>query len=424
MEQTPEQIELAFLSSLTTAESVAAAQAAGVDSMSFQVDAHVKAWMYLARRAEGGVDVTHGDVLAVTGLQLMSDVGDTGELREMLVQSSVSRRAISAIMDIAPSLEQDARAGVVDIIGKLQELITAEQTHESNFSMDADQRLQLMLDRINKVEEEGYIGIPTGLEFFDAGGDTWKPGEMSAIVGATNAGKSWLLLWFCKNAAFHTKKNVLFLSPENTVTDIEARLDAMYANEMGFELSNRGLRNGTVDGEEYAKYIGAFKNQPMGEMIVRDSGSRGVFTIQDIIALCREHRPDILAVDGFHLVQGPGDKSWERMKVAAEQLKGLAQDLGITILTVSQAQRDAVLAPDDAPEIGQIAYGMALGEACNRILSMAEKRGSPKQRVVKLIKNRDGERANQRFYIRFDVDAGNLGQTDASVSDDGMIDFG
>lgn len=424
MEMTPENVELAFLSSLTTAAAVRGAQAAGIDSMSFQVESHEKVWLYLAARAEQDRDITHADVLAVCNVQLTVNVTDIDTLLTQLVQLSVARRAMQSIMKHVTPLETDAVATVGEMVTELQALLIAERTHETHFE-DIDSRVERVLALAAQAAEEGYIGIPTGLGFFDEQGDTWKPGEMSAIVGATNAGKSWLLLFFAAVAYFRHQKRVLFLSPENSIADIEARLDVIVANEMGIELSNRALRSGRVDAEAYHRYAAAFKER-VGEdqmWITRDAGSRGVFSVNDIVALTREHKPDMLCVDGFHLVQGPGDKSWERMKEAAEQLKGLAQDMGIVILTVSQAQREAVLAPDDAPEIGQIAYGMALGEACNRILSMAEKRGSAHQRVIKLIKNRDGEKLNKRFYLKFDVDKGDIGQQGERMDDDGLIEF-
>jgi hypothetical protein len=66
---------------------------------------------------------------------------------------------------------------------------------------------------------------------------------------------------------------------------------------------------------------------------------------------------------------------------------------------------------------------MGFLEASNKVISLAEKRGDPLQRVWTLPKNRDGYRITDRQYLRFDIDRGLIGDLGMSVdSATGIVD--
>lgn len=414
---TPEQIELAALSSLGTAAQVVAAVSEGVTPQSFQVTEHAAVWEYLVLRANQGEDATSADVRLVCGLDLLPGVTDDGTLIAALVRQSVAARTRQAIYRRAPGLNDNPVQALQELLGDLGEVaMPVTQGHARFFDADAERRLAILLDKIEKRSRGEAVGIPTGLPTFDDNGDTWKPGEVASIMGATNAGKSWLLLYLAAHAYWKHGAKVLFLSPENTVDDIEFRLDAIIGRWLGFQISNRAVRNGTQDPEIYRAFIEAVQQRKRRDWITRDSGEKGDFTVADIVTAAREHRPDILAIDGFHLLRG-GGSSWENIMSAAKTLKGLAQDMGMVVLAVSQAQRSATVAQDETPELGHAAYGLALVEASNRVISLAEKSGDAHLRVFKVPKFRDGIRVPNKRYLVFDVDVGNIHEVDDTVDE-------
>lgn len=418
----PEELELTALSSLLSEEAVREAMSHGVTALSFQVPEHEKAWLYLVQRAEAGRTATVEDVRLATGVKLTAGVSDHETFVETLVARSTQRRAYEAIARRVERLASAPVDTVRELIADLGAIAAPTEAAHARYFDDVDARLLEFEAKVRQVEERGYVGWPTGLPTFDDDGDTWKPGELVNIQGATNAGKSFLLLWLTKNVYWRQRARVLFLSPENTVQDIEARLDPMIARELGLTLSVRGIRNGTQDREVYNEYMRRLAAQDRHDWVTRDSGELGVFTVGDIIAHARQHRPQVLAIDGFHLIRGDG-KSWESMKHAAETVKGLAQALGMVVLTVSQAQRDSVVANDDAPTVGQAAYGLALNEAANRVISLALKTGVETQRIFKVPKNRDGRVVTDRRTLRFNVDQGDIGEGTVKVDEaTGFVD--
>lgn len=409
---TPEELERAVLGSFTTHEAVRAAETAGICDDSFQVEEHVQAWQYILQRAQRGTVPTRGDVARATGVQLPGDVVDTETFLEELIRRTQARQARRVLSTTVPNLSADPMATVRELISGLNDVGHGYVGHTHFWDRDARERFERIMRRRDAHERGEVIGIPTGLQIFDEAGNGWQPGELVGILGQLNVGKSWLLLYFAAVAYFRAGKKVLVLSPESTIDDIEMRMDTLIGRMMGYELSNDAIRRGAIDPELYGRFIVELEELGNERLIVRDSGDRGSFQLDDVLGHAREHRPDLLCIDGFHLIEGVG-KSWENMKAAAMQIKGLAQFQGMAVIAGSQVQREALIAQDDTPEIGQAAYGLGLMETANRVITLAERRGDQYQRIFKVPKNRDGRKVTKRQYLRFDADLGDIGMLNA-----------
>ncbi len=399
---TPEEIELVVLSSIKSIEDLTTLVEMGIADDSFQVEEHQDAWNYIVKSSAYGKLPSPADIKGNSGVELISGITDKETPAATLAKVSFQKRASNAIIMRSKELLTNPESSVRGLMGDLSELNSGKIAHTTYFDADANKRLTEIRERIELRKSGKMVGIPTGLAVFDENGDTWRPGELIVILGTTNVGKSWLLFYFCGHAYWYSNKRVLILSPEDVNFEVEARLDPIVGRFMGHILSNRQIRNGSIDQFLYERYIAELVQSGRKDLKVRDSGDAGVFTIPDIISQAREFRPDILGIDGFHLIKGVG-KSWENIKEAAEQIKGQAQHMGITVIAGSQATRDAAMAIDDTPELGQAAYGMGLMEAANRVITLTEKRGDKKQRIFKVPKFRSGaEKITQRQYLNFE----------------------
>lgn len=407
MDLSPSELELTVLSSMRTAASVRRAQEKGVIDESFQVAAHAKAWNYLVERAQGGFDVANGDLRAYAGVEFYEDVTDDVTFTEELVKITYTRLTRRVILESIEDIDEDPSGTISKLVGDLNTIIKSRAGRTSFFDFDAMTRLQALIDKKEKVDRGEVIGLLTGLGCFDQPGDTWKPSELCAIIGPLNTGKSTLLFWLAAYVYHYSQKRVLVLSPEASIEEVEAKFDAAIGRFMGYDFSVRDIQYGRQEVEPYKRYIEEMAAAKRNDLIIKDSGSAGVFTVDDILSLAKQYEPDFLAIDGFHLISGKGD-SWQKMQDAALAVKGLAQGSGLIVAATSQVQRNALMAPDDPAELGQSAYGLALAEASDRVISLAEKRGQPMARVFKVPKMRGAARITRKQTLHFDVDKGDV----------------
>lgn len=429
----PEEFELAALSSLHSIADIEYARSQGVDDWSFATDTYLQAWSYMADCASRGVQPNRGDLKLACGVELLPDVTDKEMFVQALMNLSLARRGRAIAHE---HLVQNAGLPGQDAVGSLQSMLAELGTirnavgtsHSSYYDSNSEDRLNRVKRRIELRESGEMFGIPTGLMAFDKEGDYWKPGELVVVIGPLNSGKSWLLAKMAAHAYWINHSRVLFLSPESTIDDTNFRLDVLGAQYLGaqndkkYGLSHTEIQKGLVDYDVYQHYIEDLQAEDRSDWITRDSGDAGVFSLDDVISATREVQPDLLVVDGVHLIRVK-DQTWESMKAAAEAIKGLAQDMGITVLVGSQVQREAVTNLDNPADLGQVAYGMGMVEAANRVISLGNKRGRKDMRVFTVPKNRDGPVLKEKQYLLFNVDVGEIRQMDAHEAETGMVDF-
>jgi len=354
---------------------------------------------------------------------LPKGLADAETWREKLVAQSIERRINGILLDTMPKLREAPIVELPNLINSLTDVHQPSAGATTWVDAGASSRLERYLSRAQAATEGKAVGIPTGLMSLDKAGFTHRPGELTAFLGPMNVGKSSFLMHTCSYAYVKAGARILFLSPESPTEEVEARLDPMLARQMGFTLSYTALRKGQQDPKELERYLMALEGKARKDFIIIDSGENGEFKLDDVIGLARTHRPDILAIDGFHLLNTGSKTTWESFVRAAKRLKGLAQGMGMAVVTVSQVQRNAVVASNDTANLGESAYGLALEETADKIIHLAEVRGDKFKRIYKLNKNRVGERIDRR-YVRFDVDGGDIHETEPRVdSDTGSVEF-
>jgi replicative DNA helicase len=303
--------------------------------------------------------------------------------------------------------------------------------HERVFSA-LDLRAGILEAHDRRARTAGLSGVPTGFQTLDELSDGVQSGDTLALVGRTGMGKSYVLLQMAMTA-FLSMYTPMFVSYEMDEKQIARRLFALASG-----VSNTALRKGEVSFWGRRHFVDA-TTQIFGEDARPFHIVKGAFTstIESLYFLVQEYGPSALYVDGAYLVKTKErtNSRTERIAFVAEELKVLAQALGIPVLATYQFNRmvsahtrggtEHIGGSDAIGQLASIALSLSLpGDEKDRKrrrdeeeLSDEEKEALKNTRVLHSMKGREGE--NFTINLRFDMDkmriyelAGSMGEGD------------
>jgi len=198
-----------------------------------------------------------------------------------------------------------------------------------------------MLAHVDVMEgrvERKYTGIPTGFPDIDAlltGGP--NRGALVILGARPSMGKTALSLNIATNVAHdHT---VLFLSQEMTNGEL---IDRALASLGKIPLG--GVITGELTNQQWDGYTHASKKIQDLNLHIDDQPALTLLDVRcKARAIKRKHGLDLLVIDYLQLMSGAGegDNRNQQIEEISRGLKGLAKELGIVIIALSQLSRNA-----------------------------------------------------------------------------------
>ncbi|MFH1676362.1 MAG: replicative DNA helicase, partial [bacterium] len=187
-------------------------------------------------------------------------------------------------------------------------------------------------------------GISTGFSDLDAKLLGFQPGNLIILAARPSQGKTALALDIARNVA-ETGKSVAFVSLEMSKEELVIRLLCSTAMLDGYRLRLKRLSDkADVDGKtdwdrlnEAMRRLGSFK------LFIDDSSSLTISELRaKIKTIALEHELDMVIVDYLQLIDGElgaGDMRVQEVTKISRNLKGLARELHVPVLTLSQLSR-------------------------------------------------------------------------------------
>jgi len=264
---------------------------------------------------------------------------------------------------------------------------------------DAESRF----DYYHRVEER----IPFDLDFFNKitkGG--LPPKTLNIALAGTGVGKS---LFMCHMAAncLSQGKNVLYITLEMAEERIAERIDANLMNVSMEDLQSLAKQMFT---DKMSKIIKKTK----GKLIVKEyptatahsSHFRGL--IKEL-AIKKSFRPDIMFIDYLNICASSRFKgaqnvnSYMYVKAIAEELRGLAVETNVPIMSATQTTRSGFVSTDVGLEDTSESFGLPATADLMFALISTEELEELNQICVKQLKNRYNDPTmNKRFVIGID----------------------
>jgi replicative DNA helicase len=292
-----------------------------------------------------------------------------------------------------------------------------------DFIDDAETRY----DFYHKVERR----IPFDLDYLNRitkGGLAEK--SLNIVLAGTGVGKS-LFMCHCAAANLTMGKNVLYITMEMAEERIAERIDA---NLMNVELD----RLIGMPKETYLKKVETLREKTKGKLIIKEypTASANVNHFNHLLnelKLKRQFIPDIIYIDYLNICSsarmkmGSSINSYTYIKAIAEELRGLAVEHKLPIVSATQTTRSGYTNSDVGLEDTSESFGLPATADLMFALISTEELADLNQIMVKQLKNRYSDpTTNKRFVIGVDrakmklYDAEESAQT--NISDSGQIE--
>jgi replicative DNA helicase len=308
--------------------------------------------------------------------------------------------------------------------GSIPELLTKALgvSFDSNIGHDFLEDADSRFDFYHLKEEK----ISFDLDMFNKitkGGLSKK--SLSIALAGTGVGKS-LFMCHCAAANLMSGLNVLYITMEMAEERIAERIDA---NLLDFTLDE--LRD--VPKNVYQKRLARVKAKTHGKLIVKEyptasAGSGHFRHLMSELRLKKNFKADVVYIDYLNICMssrlkvGSNVNSYTYIKAIAEELRGLAVEFNVPIMSATQTTRSGFGNSDVGLEDTSESFGLPATADFMFALISSEELEQLGQILVKQLKNRWGP-IDQYKRFMVGIDRSKMKLYDAEISaQEGMVD--
>jgi replicative DNA helicase len=221
---------------------------------------------------------------------------------------------------------------------------------------------QLVRESFPKIERlfehKTFItGVPTGFDDIDRKTRGLQPGDLIIVAARPSMGKTSLVLNICQQVATHGGV-AGFFSLEMSKESLFMR---MLASEAKIDMYR--LMSGQIGQKEYGQITHAMETLSEAKLFVDDTAGIGALEMRaKARRLKAEHGLSVLAIDYIQLMTGRGRFENRTLELASisRSLKGLAKELSVPIIVLSQLSRAPEARSDKRPMLSDLRESGAL----------------------------------------------------------------
>ncbi|MBQ3877357.1 MAG: replicative DNA helicase [Prevotella sp.] len=248
------------------------------------------------------------------------------------------------LIQFASDVETKAFDETIDVDDLMQHaegsLFELSQKNMKKDYVQVDFVIETAYNAIMKAYEnkDGLTGVPTGYFKLDDITSGWQASDLVIIAGRPAMGKTSFALSLAKNIASDYKVPTAFFSLEMSNVQLVNRLISNVCEITGSHIQSGQLQPDEL--ERLDKRISALTGSPL---YIDDTPGLSVFELRTKARrLVREHGVKIIMIDYLQLMNANGmrfSSRQEEVSTISRSLKGLAKELNIPILALSQLNR-------------------------------------------------------------------------------------
>ena len=295
---------------------------------------------------------------------------------------TLDKNALPSVLSEALSVNFDLRVGhdYVD-----------DSDERYDFYHRAEEHLPFDLEKFNTITKGGLVNK-----------------SLNVALAGTGVGKS---LFMCHVAAgaLTQMKNVLYITMEMAEERIAERIDANLMNVPLDQLEN-------LSKDMFDKKMHKLTDKGVGKLIVKEypTGAANSIHFRALLkelSIKRDFKPDLICIDYLNIcassrmkAMGGAINSYIMVKAIAEELRGMAVEYNLPIVTATQTTRSGFASSDVGLEDTSESFGLPATADLMFALISTDELEDLNQIMVKQLKNRynDPTGANRKFVLGID----------------------
>ena len=234
-----------------------------------------------------------------------------------------------------------------------QEIFKVSQRRQSKDFVSMGEVLDRFFDRIDYLQQNRgeVVGVATGFSDLDQLTGGLQRSDLIIVAARPSMGKTSLALGMAYAAAVGHKRTVGIFSLEMSAEQLVQRVLSM---ETGVDTHR--LRLGQIDDNEWDRISRAFGRLSEAPIFIDDSAAAGIMDIRSKARrLQAEHGLDIVIVDYLQLMSGRrSENRVQEISEISRGLKGLARELNVPVVALSQLSRAVESRSDHRPMLSDL----------------------------------------------------------------------
>lgn len=232
---------------------------------------------------------------------------------------------------------------------------------------------QVVLNALEQIEKASrtsgsVTGIPTGFLDLDYKMSGLQPSDLLIVAARPAMGKTAFVLNIAQHISFKENKTVAMFSLEMSKEQLVGRLFSLEA-----QVDSHALRTGNLKDNDWEKLIESAGIIGKSNLIIDDTPG---ISISELRSKCRkyklEHGLDVIIIDYLQLMTGRvGSRSESRQQEISEisrSLKGLARELNVPVIALSQLGRAVEQRPDHRPMLSDLRESGAIEQDADAVM--------------------------------------------------------
>lgn len=231
---------------------------------------------------------------------------------------------------------------------------------------------QVVLNALNTIEKasqtKGTVtGLATGFVDLDYKTSGLQPSDFILVAARPSMGKTAFVLNMAQYMAFRKDKAVAIFSLEMSKEQLVNRLFSLES-----KVDSQSIRTGNLQDEDWAKLIEGAGIIGNSRLIIDDTPG---ISISELRSKCRkfklEQGLDIIIIDYLQLMSGGGRSSDSRQQEISDisrALKGVARELNVPVVALSQLSRAVEKRDDKRPMLSDLRESGAIEQDADVVM--------------------------------------------------------